>query len=69
MPSFKIEKISEDMKIRVTDEDSGEWMQESSVQAILLFSIIEKLEEIRCGLIDVETAVEKTDSKPGPGPY
>ena len=33
---------------------------DSSVQANLLFAILEKLEEIRCGIIDVETEISQT---------
>ena len=62
MQNLKIETVSDGMTVRVTDTQSEEWMQESSVQAVLLFSILDKLEEIRCGLIDVESAIEQPKS-------
>lgn len=40
-------------KIRVTDEDGG-YIESQSVEANVLFAILEKLEEVRCGLIDIE---------------
>ena len=57
MPKFKIEKVK-DMKIRATDLATGEFTQSNDIEVILQFAILEKLEEIRCGLIDVETAIE-----------
>jgi hypothetical protein len=57
MPKFKIEKVN-DMKIRATEIETGEFIQSNDIEVILQFAILEKLEEIRCGLIDVETAIE-----------
>ena len=41
--------------VRITDND-GRFIRSQSVEANLLFAMLEKLEEIRCGLIDVEEA-------------
>ena len=35
----------------------GGFIRSQSVEANLLFAILEKLEEIRCGLIDIENGV------------
>ena len=43
--------------IQVTESNNGCGIQSKTVEANLLFAILEKLEEIRCGLIDVENAV------------
>ena len=40
--------------ILTTDEDGGGYIESESVEANLLLEILKKLEEIRCGLIDVE---------------
>jgi len=39
--------------VRITENDHG-FIRSQSVEANLLFAILEKLEEIRCGIIDVE---------------
>tara|TARA_Y100001954_G_scaffold238820_1_gene308753 strand:- start:30860 stop:31069 length:210 start_codon:yes stop_codon:yes gene_type:complete len=39
---------------------SGEWAATQSVEAALLLDILNKLEEIRCGIIDVEDSIEKS---------
>lgn len=44
--------------IRVIDSDYNPIRESDSVEANLLFAILEKLEEIRCGLIDVENKIE-----------
>ena len=54
---MKIQK-SDNLRITITDEDGG-FIRDQSVEAILLYAILEKLEEIRCGIIDVEDAVLK----------
>ena len=46
------------MKIRITSKDDG-YIESQTVEANLLFAILEKLEEIRCGIIDVEVEVGK----------
>jgi hypothetical protein len=51
-----IERKSES-RIRVTDADGGH-IESQTVEANLLFAIIEKLEEIRCCTIDVESACD-----------
>ena len=38
--------------------DGEEFVEIKSVEAKILFSILEKLEEIRCGLIDIENTME-----------
>ena len=38
-------------------DDNGKALSVQSVEANILFMILEKLEEIRCGLIDVEEKV------------
>ncbi len=53
-----IEK-GKNLRIRVIDEKNGGVVQSQSVEANILFAILEKLEEIRVGVINVEIAVEK----------
>ena len=55
--NLKIEKAP-NMRIIVKDEVGGK-IQAQSVEAVLLFGILEKLEEIHCGIIDVESAVDE----------
>jgi hypothetical protein len=55
-------KMDNNLWVKVIGKDKG-MIQEQSVDTILLFKILEKLEEIRCGLIDVETAIEKQANK------
>jgi len=48
--------------IKITDAKDG-YIESSSVTANLLYEILQKLEEIRCGIIDVEDSIEtKTDN-------
>ena len=54
--NIEIEK-SANMRILVTDGVGGS-IKSQTVEANILFAILEKLEEIRCGIIDVESAVE-----------
>jgi len=51
-------KIERDkyQRIFLTGDDGG-LIESRSVEANLLFAILEKLEEIRCGIINVEEAV------------
>ena len=49
-------KKEEHDKIIIGDVSTG-FITSQTVEANLLFAILEKLEEIRCGLIDVELAV------------
>ena len=51
-------KKSANMRIQVTDGVGGS-INSQTVEANILFAILEKLEEIRCGIIDVESAVER----------
>ena len=44
--------------IKIKAEDGGH-IKSQSVEANLLFAILEKLEEIRIGLIDIECEVAK----------
>lgn len=54
---MKIERDEECASITMILDD-GSCLTAGSVEANLLYSILEKLEEIRCGLIDVEEEVE-----------
>jgi len=60
MDYMKIEKTA-DGKPVITFKPSG-YMPIESAEGYLMLMILEKLEEIRCGLIDVETAVEKSQN-------
>ena len=53
----KIERKG-NMKIRVTDEDGG-YIESQTVEANVQFAILEKLEEVRCCVIDVECEIWK----------
>ena len=44
-------------KIVIRDLNDGGFIQSQSVEANLLFEILQKLEEIRMGICDVENAV------------
>ena len=51
-------KISVDKNYFVKiEKENGGCIQSRSVEANLLFAILEKLEGIRCGVIDVEDAI------------
>ena len=52
---MKIER-DKHQRIFLTGDDGG-LIESRSVEANLLFAILEKLEEIRCGIINVEEAV------------
>ena len=54
---MKIEQDKYQKVILTTDEDGGGYIESQSVEANLLVAILEKLEEIRCGIINVEEAV------------
>ncbi len=56
MSDLTIEKVN-GIGVKVTK--NGESIEAQTVEANLLYAILEKLEEIRCGIIDVECAVEK----------
>ena len=43
----------DDLRVVVKDEDGGV-ITSQTVEANILFAILEKLEEIRCGIVDVE---------------
>ena len=58
---MKIERYS-NCRIRIIDDDKG-FIESQSVESQILFSIYNKLEEIRCCIIDVETAIEKPPNK------
>ena len=51
-------KKGKNLHIKIEGKDGG-IIKSQSVEANILFAILEKLEEIRTGLIDVEIAVEK----------
>lgn len=50
----EIEIIRENRNIIVRKPKSLGYIEEQSVQSNILFAILEKLEEIRCGIINVE---------------
>jgi len=56
MANLDFEKIN-NMRIRATDLDNGGSIETQTVEANLMFAILEKLEEIRCCTIDVEGAI------------
>ena len=53
MSDLNIEKYG-NMRVRVTDLDEGGHIETQTVEANLLYAILEKLEEIRCQGIDIE---------------
>ena len=54
---MEIEK-GKNFHIRVSKEDgSGGYIETQSVEACLMFAILEKLEDIRYAIIDVESAI------------
>ena len=48
--------------VKVVTDDDG-YIESQKVEAILLYKLLEKLEEIRCGLIDIEGGVEELKGK------
>lgn len=54
--NIKIEQVKNN-RIRVTDLGDKGFIQSQSVESNILFAILEKLEEIRCGVIDVENEI------------
>lgn len=54
---MEIEK-RKNMRIRVTGDDGG-FIEKQSIEACLMFAILEKLEEMRCCIIDVEDAIAR----------
>lgn len=50
------------LQVRISKKNGG-FIESQFVEANLLFAILDKLEEIRCGLIDVEDAVIEKDSE------
>ncbi len=53
---MRIEKFPNN-SIRVI-EANGSFIESRSVEGHILFAILNKLEQIRCGIIDVESAVD-----------
>ena len=54
-------EIERDPNLQVSiSKKNGGYIESQSVEANLLFMILDKLEEIRCGLIDVERIIEKS---------
>lgn len=51
---FKRDEFS---NVKAISKDGGS-IESQSVEANLLLAILEKLDEIRCGLIDIETVLE-----------
>ena len=58
---MKIEKETMDSGYQyiAVKHDNGAVITSSEVDSYILFAVLDKLEEIRCGLIDVEEAVNK----------
>jgi hypothetical protein len=54
---MKIERVGCN-KITVEDEKKGEFAESYSVEAQLLFEILEQLRQLNSNVIDVETAVQ-----------
>ena len=52
----KIER-KESNKIFITGKTGG-FIESQSVEANLLFAVLETLEEIRCGLLDIEESIK-----------
>jgi len=53
-----IELVDTGLKYQIDDKQV---IQSATLEQLLLFAILEKLEEIRCGLIDVETKIEESN--------
>jgi len=49
-------ELHDNLRVTVKAESGGH-IASQTVEAVLMLAILEKLEEIRCGLIDVESAV------------
>ncbi|MCK5016527.1 MAG: hypothetical protein KAS32_05575 [Candidatus Peribacteraceae bacterium] len=45
------------MKVRVSNTHNDDFIESKSVEAHLMLAILEKLEEIRLGVVEVECAV------------
>jgi hypothetical protein len=56
MEEVKFERNS-NLWVKAIASDGGS-VETQSVEAHLMLAILEKLEEIRCGIIDVESAVD-----------
>lgn len=48
----------DNLRVHATAEDGGS-ISSQTVEALLLFAILDKLEQIRCGNIDIETAIKE----------
>jgi hypothetical protein len=53
---MKIE-IDNHNNIKIISNNGG-FIETQSVEAILMYKILQKLEEIRCGIIDVENEIK-----------
>ena len=51
-------EITKDENVVKVKVGENRFVADRSCKALLLFAILDKLEEIRCGLIDVETAIK-----------
>ena len=58
MSKINIKKIN-NLRIKVTDLDNGGSIETQSVEANLLYAILDKLEELRCCSIDIEDAIDR----------
>ena len=51
-------KITKEKNCIKAEKDDGSCMTSESIDTYLLYEILQKLEEIRCGLIDIEPSCE-----------
>lgn len=57
-------KIEQSQKFCVSViNDNGGRIESFSAEANILFMMLKKLEEIRCGLIDIEDKIDNSESK------
>ncbi len=61
MKMKKIERISGNEILFISED--GTYTESKSMEANILFEILNKLEEIRCGIIDVEMSADGIRSK------
>ena len=52
------------LNIRIVSSSEG-YIETQSVEALLLSALLDKLEEIRCGIIDLEIELNVINSKTG----
>lgn len=49
--------VDENFRVIAKNNKGGGKIESQSVESLLLMAILDKLEDIRCGIIDVEEAV------------